>query len=250
MSAQDVEQYEYQLSQVTQALEADPSNKELQSLKAELSDLIALTKSYLTEASKEATQTQTSSSGSAFKSTSQPAKTSEKVSFKVGDEVMAKWVSGDKEWYPAKVTVVSGTEGKHVYTVQFTQYGTIETLPSGNNIRPLDASRKRTYEDLAPAFTSSAPGPEKKKKVVEYKEPTIKKPKAPPKAELDAGKKSWQAFASKVGKKKGVKVSGDSMFRTPDLGGRVGVVGSGKGMTKDVGTRGKHVYQLDGERDD
>ncbi|ODQ55951.1 hypothetical protein SAICODRAFT_68367 [Saitoella complicata NRRL Y-17804] len=249
MSAQDVEQYEYQLSQVTQALEADPGNKELQSLKAELSDLITLTKSYLTEASKGATPTETSSSRSAFKSTSQPAKTSEKESFKVGDEVMAKWVSGDKEWYPAKVTVVSGTEGKYVYTVQFTQYGTIETLPLGNNIRPLDASRKRAYEDSTPVFTSST-GPERKKKVLEYKEPTIKKPKAPPKAELDAGKKSWQAFANKVGKKKGVRVSGDSMFRTPDLGGRVGVVGSGKGMTKDAGTRGKHVYQLDGERDD
>ncbi len=40
----EIEAYEYQLSQVTLALDADPSNSELVSLKSELEELISLTK--------------------------------------------------------------------------------------------------------------------------------------------------------------------------------------------------------------
>ncbi|KIJ26142.1 hypothetical protein M422DRAFT_272835 [Sphaerobolus stellatus SS14] len=55
---------------------------------------------------------------------------------------------------------------------------------------------------------------------------------------------SWQKFTKKA-EKKGVNiagVSGTSIFKTPDNPyGKVGVTGSGRGMTE-VSQRGKHVF--------
>lgn len=55
---------------------------------------------------------------------------------------------------------------------------------------------------------------------------------------------TWQKFAKKS-EKKGVHIAGTagtSIFKTPDNPlGRVGVTGSGKGMTE-VASRGKHKF--------
>jgi hypothetical protein len=65
---------------------------------------------------------------------------------------------------------------------------------------------------------------------------------------LNAGKQSWQAFNAKSktssGKKKLGGVTRKSIFATPDtLDGKVGVVGSGAGMT-DFGARKKHRHEF------
>jgi survival-of-motor-neuron-related-splicing factor 30 len=50
------------------------------------------------------------------------------VSYKVNDTVLAKWVSGDKAFYPARITSITGSSADPVYYVTFKSYGNTEAL--------------------------------------------------------------------------------------------------------------------------
>ena len=166
---------------------------------------------------------------------------------------MAKWVSGDKGFYPARITSVTGSSTAPIYTVKFKSYDTVETLRA-KDIRPVAQKRKAdgtavssttsgiggsaataTPASLTPTSTSNNgivlsaaadmyPQAQAANKAAaeandEKPRPKFKKIKAT--KELEKGKNKWQEFSAKG--KFGKAVKKDSMFRTPE-----GVHGRGK----------------------
>lgn len=230
---------QYQLSQIKLGLAKDPNNVEMQTLKAELEDLIALTKEYLSSqapapapaaaaastsassasASTSASTTPRTGSGSAAASSkAKPAAASGvKVSYKPGDECSCRYSDG--KWYPARITQISGSTDQPVYTVVFKGYDTPEVVTM-NDIRPSNkwdsgaagagAGGSGTGGGAAGGEKRKAGEPtkedlekERKKKKNEKKAETLKA-----KAEEQAAKqKGWQAFAKK-GTKKGIHIPG------------------------------------------
>ncbi|KAJ7110145.1 hypothetical protein C8R44DRAFT_743425 [Mycena epipterygia] len=235
MEKADLETYQVQLSQVDLAISSDPGNAELVELRSELKELIELTKSAL------AAQTEVASSSKAESSrkntSSTPAHT-----WSAGDECLAKY-SGDGSWYPARITSVGGSADNRVYSVVFKGYNTTEQVKS-SEVKSMPANH---------AFVAPASNKRKLSKA-EEEERERKKKKNEKKVEAKAAKAkeqtakqaTWQKFAKKS-EKKGVHiagVAGTSIFKTPDNPlGRVGVTGSGKGMTE-VATQAKHKFAL------
>lgn len=187
---------------------------------------------------------------------------------------MAKWVSGDKGFYAARITSITGSSTAPIYIVKFKSYDETEQLRA-KDIRPMAHKRKADGTPVqtsapfaapsqpAPPPPSTAPGvisaaasinPELAQKNREAAEkpaddakPKFKKIKAT--KELEAGKNKWQEFNTKSKFAKASKSKKDSMFRTPDgVHGRVGFTGSGQTMRKDP-TRTRHIYQANEELD-
>lgn len=154
---------------------------------------------------------------------------------------MAKWVSGDKAFYPARITSITGSSTAPIYVVKFKSYDSTEQLRA-KDIRPVAQKRKAdgTPVNTASPFsapsqpaapsTSSNPGvisaaasinPELAQKNREEAlnsageaKPKAKKIKAT--KELEAGKSKWQEFNTKSKFAKSHKTKKDSMFRTPE----------------------------------
>ncbi|KAF8311008.1 hypothetical protein DL93DRAFT_2061657 [Clavulina sp. PMI_390] len=229
----DLETYNAQLSQVELALASDPDNAELQSLQTELKELITLTEQTIKESEKRASSSKTPAPSSSKSSPSV-------ASFLPGDDILAKY-SGDNSWYPARITSVGGSEDRRVYSVVFKGYNSTELVQAGS-VKPLPPG----YQP------SSATQSGSKRKAEEEAEKERKKKKNEKKAEVRAEKAkdqlnkqaSWMRFAKKA-EKKGAPIAGlagTSIFKTPDNPhGRVGVTGSGNGMTETV-QRQRHKY--------
>ncbi|CAF3460486.1 unnamed protein product [Fusarium graminearum] len=266
--------YQEQFEIVLGQLRDDPDNVELKALKDELNSFIDLLSEQIAElkpaqASKPAPKQPSPppepekwsrENHPAFK---KAAPTEEKeqaapANYQVNDTVLAKWVSGDKGFYQARITSITGSSTNPIYVVKFKTYDNTETLQA-RDIRPISNKRKAdgTPTTSAPA-TPSAPGlvtsagatvyPDAKKeadKDGDVKPPKPKKIKA--KKELEKNKNKWQEFSAKS--KGGKSTKKDSMFRTPDgVHGRVGFTGSGQAMRKDP-TRSRHIYQVNDELD-
>ena len=58
------------------------------------------------------------------------------MNFQVNDAVMARWLSGDKGFYPAKIVSVTGSSTAPIYTVKFKSYDTVETLRA-KDVKPV-----------------------------------------------------------------------------------------------------------------
>lgn len=277
----------------------DPDNAELKALQDELNEFIALLTENIAElkpkqapkpAAKQPSPPPEPAKWSkenhpAFKKTTQPAPPPEEkeevVVYHVNDMVQAKWLSGDKGFYPARITSITGSSAAPIYVVKFKSYDNTETLRA-RDIRPLNNKRKADGQatsgsthsgstgaaPAAPGLVSSAGAtmyPEAKKEPDAPKPPKAKKIKA--NKELEKGKSKWQEFNSKS---KFGKTKKDSMFRTPEsVTGRgmsifslalnvetrkltscsiVGFTGSGQAMRKDP-TRSRHVYEMNEELD-
>ncbi|TFK77037.1 hypothetical protein BDN72DRAFT_890818 [Pluteus cervinus] len=236
----DLEAYKVQLSQVEVALAADPENEGLSDLRSELKELIELTEAALSQA--DALPSTSKPDGARKSSTATPIQ-----SWSAGDECLAKWAA-DGSWYPARINSVGGSVENRVYSIVFKGYNNTE-LVKGSEIKPMPTS----------FAANGAPAASAKRKLtkVEEEERERKKKKNEKKVEARAAKakeqvakqQTWQKFAKKS-EKKGVHIagiSGTSIFKTPDNPlGRVGVTGSGKGMTE-VQMPGKHkfTYQED-----
>jgi survival-of-motor-neuron-related-splicing factor 30 len=171
------------------------------------------------------------------------------VTYNVNDMVMARWLSGDKAFYPARITSITGSSAAPVYTVRFKSYDETETVRP-KDIRPMSNKRKADGTPAAgsaaspstppvpprspPPLPSSTPGvvsaaaslyPEAQAATRIGDEPkpakTNKRLKA--ESELEAGKTSWQKFSTTSKFAAGKK---DSMFRTPEgVNGRGACVG-------------------------
>jgi len=235
MDKADLETYQAQLDQVELALQTDPSNAELASLKSELQELIELTKAAIAQHEAAASSSKAEAARKAAQSTAPQAKT-----FVAGDDCLAKY-SSDGQWYPARIASVGGSMDNRQYSVMFKGYNTTE-LVNASQIKP-----------IPPNYVAPTPAAGKRKLTKgEEEERERKKKKNEKKLEVKAQKakeqsekqQTWQKFAKKS-EKKGIHiagVSGTSIFKTPENPlGKVGVTGSGKGMTE-VKLPGKHKF--------
>ncbi|MCJ1256254.1 hypothetical protein MMC24_004075 [Lignoscripta atroalba] len=278
-----------QLETVQSSLQADPENAELQNLKIELEEVITLTESAIAElkpASAPAPIRKPSpppvkekwskENHPAFQAGYRKPITPQSpldepqtpTTFSVNDNVLAKWKSGDKAFYPARITSITGSSSKPVYIVTFKSYATTETL-SAHDIKPIaNDSKKRKADgtpgtpttptipvnsnvisaaaDIDPALASQA-----KKEPSKVSDGPARPAKVPRKVkankELEAGKSKWHDFSMKG--KVGKVAKKESMFRTPDgVNARVGFTGSGQQMRKDP-TRSRHIYQQGAEEE-
>lgn len=274
----EVKEYKLQLETVQLGLQNDADNSELQSLKAELEEVITLTESTIAElrpASAPATAKRPSplavkekwskENHPAYqagyrKPEAEPEEPQAPASFSVNDTVSARWKSGDGAFYTAQITSITGSASNPVYIVNFKAYGTTETLRA-KDIKPLaNDPRKRKADGISGPSAPAAPSNPNVISAAANVDPTlasqarrepskvsdgpIRPAKVPRKVkankELEAGKSKWQDFSSKT---KGVKThKKDSMFRTGEsVNARVGFTGSGHTMRKDP-TRSRHIY--------
>ena len=157
------------------------------------------------------------------------------TTFSVNDTVLAKWKSGDKSFYPARITSITGSSSKPVYIVTFKSYSTTETL-SAHDIKPISNDSKKRKADGPPgaATTPSIPAntnvisaaanidptlaSQAKKEPSKVSDGPVRPGKVPRKVkankELEAGKSKWQDFTIKG--KTGKVAKKESMFRTPE----------------------------------
>ncbi|KAI9807588.1 MAG: hypothetical protein M1825_005528 [Sarcosagium campestre] len=174
----EVKEYKLQLETVQSGLQADSENAELQNLKIELEEVIALTESAIAELKPTSAQPQTSSERAtspnvkekwsrdnhpAFKAGyRKPAAPQSPVDdptsssvFAVNDSVMARWTSGDNSFYPARITSITGSSSAPVYIVTFKSYATTETL-SSKDIKPMSSDSKKRKAEFALGPSPSA----------------------------------------------------------------------------------------------
>ncbi|WWC92426.1 uncharacterized protein L201_007383 [Kwoniella dendrophila CBS 6074] len=235
--------YKDQLAYVNLQLESDPNNEGLKTLKTELVELIDLTQQAMGHPA----------AGSNTKDTStkvdskQKGKSKEDAAsqYKAGMDCMAKYKDG--KWYPAKINAVIGSPDSPQYTITFKGYSSSTNLPL-SSIKPHDPNApipkpveptKRKQEEL-----SEKEKEKKKKKGEKWMESQKQKAN-----EIKDKKNAWEKFGKKASKK-GIHISGlegKSVFRTPDNPfGKVGVTGSGKGVTE-YERMGKHKFAADKE---
>jgi survival-of-motor-neuron-related-splicing factor 30 len=244
-----------QLETVQLSLQADPDNADLKALEDELLVAIQASEELLAElrpSAPAAPETQPTpppeekpkwsvenhpayQSGYRKPDTTQaPPEPPAAITYKVNDTVLAKWVTGDKGFYPARITSITGSSSDPVYYVTFKSYGNTEALRRGD-IKPISNDSKKRKADgtptnsVAPAtgntgVISAAASINPALASQAKKEPSLatdgapKPAKAPKKVkaskELEKNKSKWQDFTNKSKVGKGAKK--DSMFRIGD----------------------------------
>lgn len=267
MSAEELKEYETQLATIEEDLLEDPTNQSLIDLKGELTDLICLIREAVNEGiaddSKEDHKEGTFDSEKPLEDdptnkyflNENLESTKEFQRFNVGDIILAKWLTGDKQYYKAKVTSVTGSSHKPLYTVRFIRKDIkivetvnsdcVRTLPQNRN-KSVNTVLKAQARPHIQAETSSI----SKLQSADGGQSELGKTKPkhlPSKSQLlDTNKQKWQEFTKKglkMGKGiKSKKLGESSMFQSP-LGttGKVGVVNSGRGVTKPK-PRVRHVF--------
>ncbi|KAF8680157.1 Tudor domain [Rhizoctonia solani] len=241
MDRKELETYQVQLSQVEVALASDPDNEELTSLRSELKELISLTEAALTQETSAPTASGSATSAPASSTNNRKQPATPAASLQAGDECLAKY-SGDGQWYPARIISVGGSDERRVFSIVFKGYNSTE-LVDAPSVKPMPAGGYRGHNAMMNKRKLSpeeeAERERKKKKNEKKLEVRAQKAK-----EQNNKQAAWQKFAKKS-EKKGVAIAGvqgNSIFRTPDNPhGRVGVTGSGKGMTE-YAAREKHKF--------
>ncbi|XP_010554328.1 PREDICTED: survival of motor neuron-related-splicing factor 30 [Tarenaya hassleriana] len=268
--ASNLSTYKEQLEQVGLLLADDPGNSEYGDMEKELTEVIALTEELLATAKQNEVyqpDAGTSTGGPDF-----PESESEKIQnhqgkFPVGTKVQAVW-SEDGEWYDA--TIEAHT--LNGYYVTYDEWGNKEEVDP-DNVRPIEYNAlleaekvaeetkralKRKIEQAASADFQSRSLPAKLK--IDPNDPddvkTAKKKKIhafkskmrQEQLEVAQNKRqnAWQQFQTTKAKTKKVGFftgrKKESIFKSPDDPfGKVGVTGSGKGLT-DFQKREKHLH--------
>ncbi|XP_061357264.1 uncharacterized protein LOC133301631 isoform X2 [Gastrolobium bilobum] len=276
--------YKDQLHQVRQLLNDEPGNSEYVDMERELTEVIALTEELLATAKQNEIS---GSNASASPSLSKPKENLVELDsgfdhekFPVGTKVQAVW-SEDGEWYDATIEAYS----PNGYYVCYENWGNKEEVDPAN-IRPIqegtvdalleaervaEATKQAIKRKIAQAasvdFQSrSLPAklriepddPEDVKAAKRKKIHAFKSKMRMEQLEVTQNKRqnAWQQFQSTKGKTKKIGFfSGrkrESIFKSPDdPQGKVGVTGSGKGLTE-FQKREKHFHLKDGtvENDD
>ena len=246
---EEVKEYRTQLETVVAGLQDDPDNAELQGLRTELEEVIALQESTIAELKPWSAPTTrqplspphvaekwSKELHPAYKAGYRKPEVDEEVqtpvSFSVNDTVSARWKSGDGSYYTARITAVTGSKSNPIYTVKFQKYGTTENL-SAREIKPLSQeARKRKADGIsgsstpvlqtnpnvisAAANVNPALAQQARKEPSKVSDGPLRPAKIPRKVkankELEAGKNKWQDFTAKG--KVGKVAKKDSMFRT------------------------------------
>ncbi|ORY91245.1 hypothetical protein BCR43DRAFT_101606 [Syncephalastrum racemosum] len=233
----DTESYQYQLEQVELALSKDPDNEELKKLQHDLKELIALTSQLEQQQQKQKKKSVSPSASPVDRKGSSPSTPTgggttaalKAHEFSVGQEVLARW-SGDGQFYRATITAIGGAD--QVFSVVFKGYQDNEMVKAEDVKALHNKKRQGIFEDVVVKKPKKEKTPGQPKKKVH---------------EEEVKKSAWLNFASggDKGKKKkmvAAPINKKSIFKTPDNPqGKVGVVGSGQGMTA-YNRRGKHQY--------
>ncbi|KAI8617966.1 hypothetical protein BC830DRAFT_1061958 [Chytriomyces sp. MP71] len=225
----DGEDYGFQLAQVEEALSKDPTNADLQKLRTDLVELMALMGMSVGE---------TKPAANLKKRRFDEAQSSR---FVKGQTVLAKYAK-DGKMYEAVVDAVPSANTPSVYVVVFKGYTSKEKV-AVEDVKDFDPTQRNpTPKAVAAAFSNGTDRSSKRKlNNLHYHEHLKQREE-----EQKEKQSSWKNFAS-GGKKTSLKTTAplkkQSMFSTPDdPNAKVGVVGSGKGMTT-FEQRGKHVYE-------
>lgn len=166
---EEKKQYQEQLDIVLTSLNDEPENAELLALKAELDEMIKMINESIGDIAPAKRTSTTNSTAATGKAPTPPPPAPEKwsrenhpafrkqaqeekdraeaaaqqaaaeaapVHYAVNDTVLAKWVSGDKGFYTARITAVTGSSTQPIYTVKFKSYDTVETLRA-KDIKPV-----------------------------------------------------------------------------------------------------------------
>lgn len=178
-----------QLDIVLQSLNDDPESADLLGLKAELDEMIKMINDSIADIQPSSSSRHTSTPAAAtatapapqppapekwsrenhpaFKKQAQEEKERAEaaareaelaavpINYQVNDTVLAKWVTGDKGFYTARITAVTGSSTQPIYTVKFKSYDTVETLRA-KDIRPV--SNKRKADGNATTGSASSAG--------------------------------------------------------------------------------------------
>ncbi|KAG0742391.1 hypothetical protein G6F57_010488 [Rhizopus arrhizus] len=237
-STEEIESYKFQLEQVELALASDPANEELTKLQNDLKELIAMFEAQLPE------QTNSKPSPAKHNKTEAPAATALKTqTFAVDQEVMARW-SGDGQFYKANITAIGGAD--QVFSVRFKGYNETEFVKAEDIKAIPNKKRVGIFENIKDSHSSNASSDENNKKRKAADQPKVSKKKQA--SEIEHKKNAWLNFAQVGGKKKHSPINKKSIFKSPDNPeGKVGVIGSGKGMTS-YQQRGKHIYAAADEK--
>ncbi|KAI9159293.1 hypothetical protein H9P43_008633 [Blastocladiella emersonii ATCC 22665] len=182
MSAEELESYQYQLQQIEAALDADPHNVELRTLRADLQEVIALTRTLLGEPEpaasaaalpvEEPSHSHHEEIGPAFPPTTRaapaaappsppprPAPAALTPQWSVGDTILAKWSTNGK-WYEAAVTAVSTRDAASpediTYSVTFAGYTSVELVKQANTMAYDPAILRQLTAAAAAAAASRA----------------------------------------------------------------------------------------------
>ncbi|EKG11846.1 hypothetical protein MPH_11342 [Macrophomina phaseolina MS6] len=271
---ESVKDFAKQLEDTNAKLEVEPDNTGLLELRAELESGIETFRALLEEEKARAPAPKAPSPPAvkekwsrenhpAFKKPAPPPADDEPaapVTYKVNDIVLAKWKSGDKSFYPAKILSITGSSTAPNYHIKFTQYNDTETL-AAHEIKPISNDSKKRKADGSPVTPTTPTTPatsgvisaaadinpalasQVRKEPSKVSDGPPKPAKIPRKVkankELESNKNKWQQFAASG---KGMKKK-ESMFRTgSSVTARVGFTGSGQEMRKDP-TRSRHIYQ-------
>lgn len=161
-----------------------------------------------------------------------------------GFECSARY-SGDGKYYAATVSEITDFG----YRVTFTEYGNVEEVPleyikgGGEVARSADGWKLPDHLRVL-ASDSEAERQRKRRKVKALKQQVKTKERN---QETDAKQSNWLQFQNKGAKRKVVgsmkQLRKNSIFESPDsVDGKVGVTGSGKGVT-DYGDRKKFKFR-------
>ncbi|KAK2661468.1 hypothetical protein Ddye_000042 [Dipteronia dyeriana] len=268
--------YKEQLQQVRQLLVDDPGNAEYADMEKELTEVIALTEELLATAKQNSISgsdfgTSTSESPSLPQSIGNEMESGsfsdDHEKFAVGTKVQAVY-SEDGEWYDATIEAIT----PNGYNVCYDNWGNKEEVDPAN-VRPLEfnalleaekvaeetkkAIKRKIEQAAAIDFQSrSLPAklrinPEDPEDVKATKRKKIHAFKSKMRFEQlentqNKRQNAWQQFQTTKGKTKKVGFfSGrkrESIFKSPDdPNGKVGVTGSGKGLTE-FQKREKHLH--------
>ncbi|KAL1553244.1 survival of motor neuron-related-splicing factor 30-like isoform X1 [Salvia divinorum] len=278
--AANLSTYEDQLQQVRKLLKDDPKNSEFLDMERELAEVIALTEELLTTAKQNDGRSElvTGTSGEASPDLQLSGSTFDKPrttaingnKFPLGIKVQAVW-SEDGEWYDA--TIEAHTPNGYYVTydgwgnkeevdpdnVRAIQEGTADPLLEAEKIAVAskEALKRKIAQSASKDFEAwTVPAklqidrndPEDVKATKRKKIHAFKSKMRMEEKEVTQNKRqnAWQQFQTTKGKAKKVGFfSGrkrESIFKSPDDPfGKVGVTGSGKGLTE-FQKREKHLH--------
>ncbi|XP_009414420.2 uncharacterized protein LOC103995541 [Musa acuminata AAA Group] len=266
--------YKDQLREVSKLLTDDPGNSEYADMEKELEEVIALTEELLATA-KPTDVGQLHTDASPQGQFGGPSQSKPYEKFSVGTKVQAVW-SEDGEWYDATIEAIT-PNGYYVY---YDGWGNKEEVDHAN-VRPVEegdalleaereaeATRQAIKRKIAqsaitdfqartlPAKLRIDPNdPDDVKATKRKKIHAFKSKVRSEQLEVAQNKRqnAWQQFQSTKGKTKKIGFfSGrkrESIFKSPDdPRGKVGVTGSGKGLTE-FQKREKHLHLKGGAVD-
>lgn len=255
-------EYRQQLNDVEELLAVESTNEEYLQIKSDLVDVITLTDDLLKlKEEEEAVAAASATSPHTVQPSSPPDAASAKKGlpftpitpaasnshpnfFAVGTVCEARF-SEDGVWYKATINAI--LEGGK-YDVTYTEYGNKEVV-SITDIRPLTDATKKT--NILPLKRPAVPDaiqqipkslqilPTDSDEVRAAKKKKIKAIKSANRLktmdeEGKSKKNAWQSFQNKPKKNVPMSLSGkkkESIFKSPEVGGKIGVTGSGKPMT-------------------